>query len=129
MKDERRKILRRDEDELTKDRENLLYQQGLQNGIEHQQPSKETMEQIGRVKLDINSIQITMETINKNFDELKKENKEAHESIMKKIEDAMNTKADKTVVDELKNNQNKVVWLVISTVILGLLTLLFKNSL
>jgi len=129
MKDERRKILRRDEDELTKDRENLLYQQGLQKGIEHQQPSKETMEQIGRVKLDINSIQITMETINKNFDELKKENKEAHESIMKKIEDAMNTKADKTVVDELKNNQNKVVWLVISTVILGLLTLLFKNSL
>lgn len=44
------------------------------------------------------------------------------------LKDVIATKADQKEVDELRDNQNKVVWLVISAVILAVLGLVIKSN-
>jgi len=126
MKEEKRKRLRRDEDELTQDREAVIYNNGVQDGLKHQTPSKETIEKIEKVKLDVNTIQVTMETINKNFEELKKENKESHDSIINTLKETLDKKADKVIVDELKENQNKVIWMIVTAFVISIIGLIMK---
>lgn len=50
-------------------------------------------------------------------------NAKGHEEMMKAFREAVEKKADKELVDKLESNQNKVAWLIISTVILAVIGL------
>jgi len=71
-------------------------------------------------------LETKMQQISKQVDEGFKANSEEHKEIMERFAEAIKTKADKDVVDELRANQSRIVWIVITSVVLALLGLILK---
>jgi glycerate kinase len=59
----------------------------------------------------------------KQHEDMTVSNAKGHEEMMKAFREAVEKKADKELVDKLEANQNKVAWLIISTVILAVIGL------
>jgi regulator of replication initiation timing len=69
-----------------------------------------------------------LDTLTGRFDEYHKDNKEAHLEFAKLVRELNEKKADKSVVEEIRNDLKKVVWIVLSAVILGILSLIIKGN-
>lgn len=75
----------------------------------------------------IMKMEIKLDTMKESMDTFHTENKEQHIELSKLIEKIEAKKADKEVVEEIRQDIRKVVWIVISFVIVALLTLLIKK--
>lgn len=81
--------------------------------------------------LDLNSqiavLETQMKQVLKQVDEGFSQNSKEHQELLTLFEKALEKKADKEVVDELKSNQNKVIWLILSTVIIAVIGLVITK--
>jgi hypothetical protein len=76
---------------------------------------------------DINKLDKTIAVIEQKIDDGFKQNFKEHSEIFEYIKDIEAKKADKYIVDELKSNQNKVVWLIVSTVLVAIIGLVITK--
>lgn len=68
-----------------------------------------------------------LDTLSGRFEEYHKDNKEAHSEFTKLVTALNEKKADKSVVEEIRADMKKVVWIVLSAVILALMSLVIKS--
>ena len=102
------------------DRDSIIYQKGFSAGTEHTRSSPETIKKIAQMSEDITNLKVSTGKIETKIDSLtellkahmieENENKKAHEKILE-------TKADKYLVDDLRDNQRWVVRSIIGIVI------------
>lgn len=109
------------------DRDSIIYQKGFSAGTEHSRSSPETIKKITQMSEDITNLKVGMQEIKgdvkvvssdiKNLTELLKshiaeenENKKAHEKVLE-------TKADKILVDDLRDNQKWTIRTIIALVV------------
>jgi hypothetical protein len=102
------------------DRDSIIYQKGFCAGTEHSRSSPETIKKISQMSEDITNLKVGQGKIETKIDSLtemlkahmieENENKKAHEKILE-------TKADKYLVDDLRDNQRWVVRSIIGIVI------------
>jgi len=102
------------------DRDSIIYQKGFSAGTEHSRSSPETIKKISQMSEDITNLKVGQGKIETKIDSLtemlkahmieENENKKAHEKILE-------TKADKYLVDDLRDNQRWVVRSIIGIVI------------
>ena len=104
----------------------------LKNG--HDKPSPETMSNINNINLKITSMEDKLDNVVKGMEVFHADNKEQHTKIFDLCEKIENKKADKEVVNEIKEsvekinaNLGKVVWIIIGAVIVAVLALVIKQ--
>jgi hypothetical protein len=113
------------------DRDSIIYQKGFSAGTEHSRSSPETIKKIAQMSEDITNLKVGMGEIRTDVKHLIKtlEDHVKEEADYRKAQDAyhteiMKTKADKDVVDDLKDNQKWVVRSIIGIVISAVIGLI-----
>jgi regulator of replication initiation timing len=109
------------------DRDSIIYQKGFSAGTEHSRPSPETLTKIAQMSEDITNLKVETSEIKSDVKYLVKaldshileegKNKVA-------LEATINNKADKSEVDKIKNNLERVVWIVLIAVLGAILSLI-----
>ena len=102
------------------DRDSIIYQKGFKSGTEYTRSSPETLTKIAQMSEDITNLKVGQGKIETKIDSLTEMlkahmieeglNKKEHEEILK-------SKADKYLVDDLRDNQRWVVRSIIGIVI------------
>lgn len=109
------------------DRDSIIYQKGFSAGTEHSRSSPETLTKIAQMSEDITNLKVGQGKIEIKIDSLtemlkahmieENENKRTQEKILE-------TKADKYLVDDLRDNQRWVVRSIIGIVITAVASLI-----
>lgn len=109
------------------DRETVLYQNGFNAGVEHQQPSRQTIQLIDGLKTEISNFKIFMDNITQMLNETRQEMKNGFFQNSVEHKEILEKKADKEVVDEIRADIRKVVWIILGGVIVAVLSLVVKQ--
>jgi hypothetical protein len=114
------------------DRDSIIYQKGFSAGTEHTRSSPETLTKIAQMSEDITNLKVSTGKIETKIDSLTELlkahmieeglNKKEHEEILK-------TKADKYLVDDLRDNQKWIVRLIVGIVATAVIGLVIKSNL
>jgi hypothetical protein len=109
------------------DADSIIYQKGFSAGQEHSKSSPETLKKLAQMSEDITNLKVATGKIETKIDSLtdllkahmleENENKKSHEKLME-------TKADKYIVDDLKDNQKWVIRSIIGMVISAVIGLI-----
>jgi hypothetical protein len=109
------------------DRDSIIYHKGFSAGTEHSRSSPETLTKIAQMSEDITNLKVGQGKIEIKIDSLtemlkahmieENENKRTQEKILE-------TKADKYLVDDLRDNQRWVVRSIIGIVITAVASLI-----
>ena len=113
--------------QIPEDRDSIIYQKGFSAGTEHSRSSPETIKKIAQMSEDITNLKVGQGKIEIKIDSLtemlkahmieENENKRTQEKILE-------TKADKYLVDDLRDNQRWVVRSIIGIVITAVASLI-----
>jgi len=93
----------------------------------HDKPSPETTSNINNINLKITSMEDKLDNVITSVNTFKTDNKEDHKKIFDLIETINLKKADKEVVDQIRADIRKVVWIILGAVIVAVLALVIKK--
>jgi len=110
------------------DRDSIIYQKGFCAGTEHSRSSPETIKKISQMSEDITNLKIETGEIKSDVKYLVKalDSHILEEGKNKLILDsAIDKKADRSEVDKIQGNLERVVWIVLTAVIGAILGIIF----
>ena len=87
------------------------------------------MASFNNLESKIMNMEFKLDGMQKSMEDFHIENKEQHCELSKQIEKIEAKKADKEVVDEIRGDIRKVVWIIISAVVIALLALVINPKL
>lgn len=104
------------------DNELKIYNQGIQEGKKHSDPSQKTMEELTRIKENCSKRGTEMALMNQRLINIETK----IDDFLKRMEELEQEKADKEEVDRIRRNIDWAVKLVLGAVILALVAIVLK---
>jgi len=108
------------------DIQHYIFEKGFKSGQEHNHSSKETVERIDSLKIELNTFKIFMDNITNTIRDIHQEMKEGFKLNSDEHKEILDKKADKEVVDQIRADIRKVVWIIIGGVMASILALVLK---